>query len=616
MVDFGILTDKLNMFESMPGILLPAAFLQDESRNVFEQHGEYKALRGRLGAFQDLNLDDIVAPTDVYAITSIVSGTKTINITGDHSDGNTALTVGATIRLNAGSTAANETTFTVATLPTTSSITTVEALSADATPGNVFVGAATIIKYHLHTKQQTGIRFLLFATRYNIFLWTHTGRLMTVKFTTASPTTETTHWSIITHLDNVYASNNVDVVQKWDVQDSPSNSFAALGGGIGGGIDIDGAGTLLTRCKYIASFEGYLFLFYTTEGGGANNIHPQRGRWSSLRDDSDFNENSAGDAGKKEFDNTPAFISGIGKKDTFIYVFTNGEEPTTYYGWLTTEDIVFVWDEKQAKTACISADSIVKDKAGFLYYLAGDLTFREIDTPQSLSRPVDKTLRGINTEFAELSQATFIDEFDHIYISIPSGSSETNNIVLDMTVKDFTWNIHEIPIRAFGSYTRQEQLTYDTLPYATYDDWGLAWKLYDTSVNVIGFPLDLAADYTGKSFELHAAFNDAGEDYTRTLVLGTNFNALNLFKRVNNGVELFFNREASGTVNIAVKQDNEANWQVVGTASLVDTDLPETVSVHVPFDARAKFLKLRLQSTDFFEFIGAIFAEYELDGYR
>lgn len=616
MPDFGILTDKQNTHEGIPSILLPAAFLQAESRNVFEQHGEYQTLRGRLSSFQDLNQDDIVAPTDVYDITSIVSGTKTINIDGDHSAGNTVLEVGATIRINGGSEEANETEFTVASLPTTSSIIVTESLTADATPGNVFVGAATIIKYHLHTKQQSGTRYLLFATRYNIFLWTHSIRLMTVKFTTASPETETTRWDMITHLDNVYATNNIDVVQKWDIQDDPANDFEALGDGVGGGIDIDGAGTLLTRCRFLGSFEGYLFLLYTTEGGGGNNIHAQRGRWSSLRDDTDFNENSAGDAGKKEFDNTPAFISGIGRKDSYLYVFTNGENPTTYYGWITTEDTVFVWDEKQIKTACISADTIVNDKSGFLYYLAGDLTIREIDTPQALSGPVDKTLRGINTEFAHLSQATFIDEFDHIYFAIPSGSSETNNVVLDMTVKDFTWNIHEIPIRAFGSYTRQEAFTYDTLPYATYDDWGAAWKTYDTNVNVIGFPLDLASDYAGKTYELHAAFDDAGEDYTRTLDIGTNFNALNLFKRVGNGVELFFNREAAGSVNVYVKRDNEATWQLVGTASLVDTDNPDTVGVHVPFDTRAKFLKIRLQSTDYFEFIGAIFTEYYLDGYR
>jgi hypothetical protein len=615
MTDFAILSDKLNVVDSIPSILLPSAFLQAESRNVFEQHGEYKALRGRLLTIQDADGVAIQTPTDAYVITSIVAGTSTINITGDHSAGNTPLDVGDTIRLNGGTEADNETLFTVATLPTTGSITTVETLTADATPGNVFVGFTPIIRHHRHTKQKGSTEFLLVATRYNVFLWTNSTKTLSVKFTTASPATETTHWDIITHQDNVYATNNIDVVQKWDVRDDPANNFAALGAGAGGGIDIDGS-TLLTACKFLASHEGYLFLFYTTEGGGANNVFAQRGRWSSRRDDTDFNENSAGDAGRNEFDNTPAFITGVGKKDSNIYIFTNGDQPRTYYGWLTTESIVWVWDEKQVKTGCLSHDTIVNDKSGRLFYLSSDLTVREIDTPELISRPVDKTIRGINLNFAQFAQATFIDEFDHIYLAIASGSSETNDIVLDLTVSDLTWNIHEIPVRSFGDYTRQDVFTYDTLPYDTYEEWGEAWVTYDSDVNVLGFPLDLASDYFGRTYELHAAFNDAGEDYTRSMVIGTTFNAVNVNKRINNGVVLYFNREAAGTINVYVKRDDEANWLLVGTASLADAALPTTVAVHVPFDVAAKFLKFKLESTDYFEFIGAVFNEYEIGSYR
>lgn len=618
MPDFGIFSPKLNTHEGVPSILLSEAFIQADSRNVFEQHGEYKSLRGRLSAFQDANGDDIAAPTDVFAISSINTGLKRITITGDHSAGNTVLTVGATIRINAGTTEANNISLTVASLPTTSQIVVNETLaSAGAAKGNVFVGTTPVIRYHRHTKQKGTVEFLLVGTKYNIFLWTHSSKTLAVKFTSAAPD-NVTRWDIITHLDNVYATNNIDLVQTWDVRDDPANSFEDLGSAFG--IDIDGAGTFLTACKYFASFEGYLFLLFTTEGGGANNVHAQRARWSSLRDVTDFNENSAGDAGKTDFDSTPAFITGVGKKDTFLYIFTNGDRPTTYFGWLTTEDIVFSWDEKQIKTGNISPDAIVNDKAGRLFYLSSDLTFREIDTPDEISFPVDITLRGINSEFAQFAQAAFIDEFNHIYLSVPSGSSETNNIVLDLTIRDLTWNIHEIPIRAFGDYTRQEVFTYDTLPYDTYDDWGLAWKLYDTQVNVLGFPLDLAADYNGRTYELHAAFNDAGEDYTRTLVIGTtltiNAKSINLFKRINNGADFFFNREAAGSVNIYIKRDNEKSWQFVGSASLVDTDLPDIVVVHVPFDTRAKFLLVKLESTDFFESIGMMFNEYEFDGYR
>lgn len=592
------------------------------SRNIYEQHGEYKSLRGRLASFQDVNGNNIAAPTDVYTITAIDSSNKKLTINGDVLSGNTALADGATIRINGGTTVANETTFTVNGTPTylapDSTVFVTESIAASgATVGSLFIGATPVIRYHLHTKQKTSIEYLLAGTKYHILLWLFSAKTLTVKFTCGTPAA-VTHWVIMTHLDNVYATNNSDKVQKWDVRDTPSNSFANLGSS--NGIDIDGAGTYLTACKYLASFEGYLFLLYTTEGGGANNVKTQRGRWSSLRDDTDFDENSAGDAGSKDFDNTPAFIAGVGKKDTNLYVFTDGDSPVTYFGWLTTEDTVFNWAEKQIKTGCIAPNTIVNDRSGRLFYLASDLTFREIDTPDAISFPVDISLRGINTEYAEFAQATYIDEFDHIYLAIPSGSSQTNDLVLDLTIRNLTWNIHDIPIRAFGDYTRQTVQTYDDLPYATYDDWGLAWKKYDTEVNVIGFPLDLASDYNGYTYELHSAFNDAGNAYTRTLVIGTSLtlraSSINLFKRVNNGVDLYFNREAAGSVNVSIKRDNENSWQSVGAASLVDTDLPDIVVVHVPFDKRAKFLLFQLESTDFFEFLGMAVNEYELDDYR
>jgi len=79
---------------------------------------------------------------------------------------------------------------------------------------------------------------------------------------------------------------------------------------------------------------------------------------------------------------------------------------------------------------------------------------------------------------------------------------------------------------------------------------------------------------------------------------------------------LYFNREAAGSVSVSVKCDNEQSWQLVGTASLADAGLPDIVVVHVPFDKRAKFLLLKLESTDYFDFLGMAFSEFEFDDYR
>ena len=156
-MEFAITDPKLGIAENIPTVTLPEAFTAKGSQNIHFRYGRYDRMRGRLADLVDSEGVQIKAPTDVYVITSIVTGTKTINITGDHSAGATVLAVGDTIRVNGGTTAENNITFTVDTLPTTSSIVTVEALTAEgATPGNVFVGATPIIKYHRHIRAGSG----------------------------------------------------------------------------------------------------------------------------------------------------------------------------------------------------------------------------------------------------------------------------------------------------------------------------------------------------------------------------------------------------------------------------------------------------------------------------
>ena len=65
-----------------------------------------------------------------------------------------------------------------------------------------------------------------------------------------------------------------------------------------------------------------------------------------------------------------------------------------------------------------------------------------------------------------------------------------------------------------------------------------------------------------------------------------------------------------------MKRDTEKSWQLLGSVSLIDTDEPETIIVHVPFDKRAKSFQFKLESSDDMEFIGAIFRDFELDDSR
>lgn len=614
MPDFALISNKGGIAENIPTVLLSEAFMARGSENVHHRYGRYDRLRGRLPDLFDSEQIKIKAPTDVYTITGINTGTKTITITGDHSAGNTVLAIGDTIRINGGTTAGNNITFTVDSLPTTSTIVTAETLeAAGATPGNLFVGATPVIEYHRHIRQGTGTEHLLLGTKYHILLWLQSDRSLTVKWTTLDPA-NVFRWEITDHLRNVVATNNSDFVLWWNVDNSVANNFAALDNA--DGIDYEGTANRLTKCKHIFSYERYLILGYTTEAG---TVYPQRERWASLATGGstiDFDENGAGDAGAKDFTTTPGFLIGFARHGDDLVI---AKQDSMHRSWLVTADTVFEWEEYTLKVGCLSADSLVNDKAGRLYWIASDLTIREINTPNPISTAVDITVKGLNTAQAEFIQVTYIDEFEEIWWAIASADSDTNDTIVAFHPDSGRSFIYKIPVRAFGDFTQQEAFTYDTLPYDTYADWGADWLIYDTQRNIVGFPLDLASDYLGNTFDLHRADNDDGNDFTGKLRLSTTLTipkSFNLFKRINNGVDVMMNRKSSGSITFYAKRDTEASRQLLGTASMVDTALPETVMPHVPFDKRARSFQFEIETTDQMELLGLIFREFEFDDSR
>ncbi len=616
MPDFALISQKGGIAENIPTRLLSEVFMAKGSENVHHRYGRYDRLRGRLPDLFDSEQIKIKAPTDVYAITSIVSGTKTINITGDPTAGNTTLEAGATIRVNGSSETENNITFTVATAAS-GVITTVEAITTQGASGNVFVGATPVSEYHRHIRQGTGTEHLLLGTKYHILLWLQSNRSLTVKFTVGDANGDpdaVERWEITDHLRNVVATNNSDYVLWWNVDNSVGNSFAVLDEA--DGIDYEGTGLRLTKAKHIVSYERYLILGYTTEAG---TVYPQRERWASLATGGssiDFDENSSGDAGAKDFTTSPGFLMGFAQHGDDLVI---SKQDSMHRSWLVTSDTVFEWEEYVLKVGNLSADGLINDKAGRLYWIGSDLTIREINTPQPISTAVDITVKGLNTAQSEFIQSGYIDEFEEIWWSLSSAGSDTNDTIVSFHPDSGRSFIYKIPVRAFGDFTQQAAFTYDTLPYDTYADWGADWLIYDTQRNVKGFPLDLASDYLGNTFDLHRADKDDGNDFTGKLILSTTLTtpkSFNLFKRINNGVDLMLNRKSSGSVTLYTKRDTEKSWQLLGTASLVDTDLPESLIVHIPFDKRAKSFEFKLESSDAMEVLGLVFRELEMDDSR
>ena len=621
MPNFAILSPKLGKQEGVPTILLPEAFVAEGSSDVFEQDGEYKHNKGRLPDLVDANGDPIACPINIYAVTAVDQGAKKFTIGSAVASTITANAVNNQIRINANT--GNDGLYTLNTVTdvgATTEIVVTEAIPTSDADGNVFVGATPIQAQHRHVRQTNSAEFFLVATAYHIFLWTNSSKVLTVKFTSLTPGSGT-RWEIVTHFanskDEIYATDNVNLVQKWDIFTSPSGSFGDLGSA--SGIDVDGV-LFITKAKHIFSYESYLFLGNVTYSDAT--VHPQRHHWPSRADTTDYDTTGSGDAESKDFTNAPGFLNGYGKYSAFLIVFM---ADIHYRGWLVTDDDVFNWDEEDLKVGALSADAIVNDKFGRLYWLASDLTIKEFRTPFDISEATVNTLKRINATVAEFAQAAYIEEHKSIVFALPGAGSATNSILVEFFINEGTSFIHNIPVRSFGKFTRQETFQYDFEPFASsfanYAEWGASWIQYDINRAIQGFKLDMVSDYNGFLYELNGASKDAGVDYTATLIFSTTLTtpkSLLPNKRVNNGAYFYFNRKSTGTVTINAKRDSEKSWQTLGggSVSLTDSAEPAVVSPHLPFDIRFGESQIRLQSTDDMEFLGMLFRDFEFDDDR
>lgn len=464
--------------------------------------------------------------------------------------------------------------------------------------------ANPVIKYYRHVTT-SGIEYLFGFTKAHAYLWSTSSKAWGTRHTCGS---DCTHWSVASYKGKVIATNGVDKVLVWS-DTTQATSFAALDGS--DGLDLDGGSTYLTAAKYVVIYENYVILGYVTEGG---TVYPYRLRWCTLGDETDWDESGSGDTGVLNIKYSDYIMGFSTYGNTFEYLIIFQKNSIDRM-WLVEGSVIFNKAPLSSKVGLLAPDSIVKDMAGDLYFLANDFSIRELNKG-IVSGPIDKTVKSINPEYAEYACATFIDEYNQLQWSIPYGSGATgNNKVIAYPPDSKKWAAHDLAISAFGDYTRQSVYTIDTWPYSSID--AISQPTIDSVENVVGFPLDICSDYSGYTYNLHAAENDATEEYTGKVILTTDLaekQALPFYKRVTN-MQHIFRREGTGTALIEVKEDNGANWQSQGSVALTSDNGEEILRIEQPCDLRARHFLLKISATNLFRYLGTIF-DFELDGDR
>ena len=463
-----------------------------------------------------------------------------------------------------------------------------------------------IIRYHRHVTG-TGTEHIFAYTKAHVYKWDETNKQFDKFFTCDS---DCTLWSTASVDNKIVSTNNVDKVQVWD-ETTPATVFAALDGT--SGLDLDGGTTYLTKAGHVIAYENYIWFFDTTEGGSH---YPDRGRWCTGGDITDYDATGSGDTGAKDFSAGYGNIKGAG-----IYTYQGADilvvfkEQNHFPMWLVEDSAIWYVGNAQA-SGTVAAHSVVNDGEGRLYWIGDDYAVHQFGGA-IVSDAIDVTMKAINVTYQANIEAHYVKLYNQIWWSIPSTASSTgNDKVIALNIKYSIWHHYSFAIRTFGIWSQQTSYTIDGLDAlsTTIDGLDAAQPSIDYVEGLAGFPLDIGSDYSGYTYKLHQSETDMGSAMTRYFVLSTMLTktlSLMFFKRVSFLSHYIKSRSVTATISFYAKEDNGASWESLGSISQESEQ--GIVDVEQPVDLRAKHFLFKGETTKLFDYLGC-FATFTEDG--
>jgi hypothetical protein len=465
--------------------------------------------------------------------------------------------------------------------------------------GTVTPDAEAIIRYHLH-ESVDGLLYFFAFTADHAYLWDNSNTEWDLMFTCAS---SCTHWSVADFDNYVVATNNLDKVQYWN-DTTPATAFANLGGA--NGIDYDGA-HYLTKAKYVIRHWNYLHLLSTYEDGTE---YPENDRWCSAGDITDWDTSGAGDTNYRQL------AAGDRIRGAAIYDVNGANQLLLFTqhsvnaAWLITADEVYE-SQDILNHGTVGPDSIVSTPDGNVYYISLDRTrqrdVRQIGVAEPLSYDIRTKLANMHPSLDQYIRGGYVGALRQIWWSVPeTGAASANDTTFVLSLDTKLWQPDlPIGISAFGTYTAQETLYIDDIS----DIIDTVLETIDSFAPVTGDALFFVADYSGYTYIAANGTQDAGVDYTGSLVLSTDFTqggGWNQYKRLH-GAWLFFESRpgTSDEVTLSFRKGDEASWENLGTVSL-DGD-GKSHRQFLRFDKRVRDGHFKLAATNGFAFLGIIF---------
>jgi hypothetical protein len=300
--------------------------------------------------------------------------------------------------------------------------------------------------------------------------------------------------SCVSHYDSTGSeiaviSNIVDGMKKWT--------------GAGNIADLDGSPP---KAKVLLPFKGYLLALDVVESGDRDR---RKIRHSAL-----YNGESWSSSNYIYLKtSTDPIITGSRMRDRAIIYKERSISLLDYIGGSLLFDLI---ENYINGIGPASIDSVCEwGQDGERHFiLAQDTkiyTFDGIDHFH-ISQNIDSVLQNINPTYKNLISSVAIPDLNKIMWAVPLGSDQTCKtlIIYDVLERSFWVKYNEpIAINSFGKSKLEDTVTWDTLPFTSWDEW--SWDSWDTRNVVANSASTLVGCADGYVRRLTEGLDDDGE---------------------------------------------------------------------------------------------------------
>ncbi len=359
--------------------------------------------------------------------------------------------------------------------------------------------------------------------------------------------------------------------------------------------------TELFKAAYVTYFEGYVVF-------GKLGNYPQRIQWSDLNN---YNVYDTGDAGTADIEGADP-LSGFSKWQDFMVVF---KEQSIHLMWLVETADIFNRDLRVSGIGCYAGQSIIRHE-NKVYFWSNDNKFRAFNglhANEEISKNIDDITTIITPNYEVGIYGLYSEELKQLWWAVPSGPGSTyNDKVLTYDLETQSWGVLDLEVVCFGTYITETDVTWDTLPWATWDEWAGRW---DDRTFTAGAPIDLIGNRDNYIYRAHAAEQDNLIDFTGYFELNQNFfEKPNMRKRLLR-YRVYFQKEGGATISLQIRVDDKILLETALSKNLDDQVARDVQEIEVVCDYSGKSFGLYGSASNPFKFLGIIY-EYEDVGVR